>query len=80
MGAGKDKAAKMMALRLGQAVRKRREDVELSQDELAWRAEIHRAYMGVIERGAQNITVWKLFQISRALGLKPSDILKDIGL
>lgn len=80
MGAGKDKAAKKMAIRLGQAVRKRREDIDISQDELAWRAEIHRAYMGVIERGSQNITVWKLFQISRALGSKPSDILKDIGL
>jgi len=80
MGAANDKTAKKMAIRLGQAVRKRREEAELSQDELAWRPEIHRAYMGVIERGAQNITVWKLFQISRALGLKPSDILKDIGL
>jgi transcriptional regulator with XRE-family HTH domain len=80
MGAAKDKTAKKMAIRLGQAIRERREQVDLSQDELAWRAEIHRAYMGVIERGGQNITVFKLFQIARAIGIKPSDILKDIGL
>ena len=80
MGAATDKTAKMMAIRIGQAVRSRREGAELSQDELAWRAEIHRAYMGTIERGGQNITVFKLFQITRALGIKPSDILKDIGL
>lgn len=70
----------MMAIRLGQAVRARREEQEMSQDELAWRAEIHRAYMGTIERGGQNITVYKLFQVARALGLKPSDILSDIDL
>lgn len=80
MGAAADKTAKKMAIRLGQAIRSRRESVDLSQDELAWRAEIHRAYMGTIERGGQNITVFKLFQISRALGLKPSDILQDIDL
>jgi hypothetical protein len=36
--------------------------------------------MGTIERGGQNITVFKLFQITRALGIKPSEVLKDIGL
>ena len=80
MGAANDKTAKKIATRLGRAVRNRRENADLSQDELAWRAEIHRAYMGTIERGGQNITVFKLFQVARALGLKPSDLLKDIGL
>ncbi len=80
MGAADDKTAKKMAIRLGQAIRARRESVDLSQDELAWRAEVHRAYMGTIERGGQNITVFKLFQIARALGIKPSDILKDMNL
>jgi len=80
MGAANDKTAKKIAIRLGRAVRNHRENADLSQDELAWRAEIHRAYMGTIERGGQNITVFKLFQIARALGLKPSDLLKDIGL
>lgn len=80
MGAANDKVAKRLAIQLGQSVRARREEVELSQDELAWRSETHRAYMGTIERGGQNITIFKLFQIARALGVKPSDILKDIGL
>ena len=79
MGAGSDKAAKRMAIHIGQAIRSRREQNELNQDELAWRSDTHRAYMGTIERGEQNITVYKLFQISRALGAKPSDILRDIG-
>lgn len=80
MGAAKDKAAKRLAIQVGNAIRARRETFDLSQDELAWRADIHRAYMGTIERGGQNITIFKLFQISRALGIQPSDILKDIGL
>ena len=79
MGAGADKTAKRLAIQIGQAIRARRELAELNQDELAWRSDTHRAYMGTVERGGHNITVFKLFQISRALGAKPSDILKDIG-
>lgn len=80
MGAAEDKTAQKIAIKLGQTIRRAREEAGLSQDELAWRADIHRAYMGVIERGEQNITVFKLFQISRALGIKPSDILERTKL
>ena len=80
MGASQDKTAKKIAIQLGHAIRARREGEELSQDELAWRADIHRAYMGTIERGEQNITVFKLFQIARGLGVSPSELLQDIGL
>lgn len=79
MGAGSDKTAKRMAIHLGKAIRNRREQADLNQDELAWRSDTHRAYMGSIERGDYNITIYKLFQISRALGAKPSEILNDIG-
>ncbi len=80
MGSAKDKTAKIMAIRIGGAVRARRLEMDLSQDELAWRAEVHRAYMGTIERGEQNITVYKLFQVARGLGTTPSEILKDVDL
>jgi hypothetical protein len=36
--------------------------------------------MGVIERGEQNVTVSKLVQVCRGLGLKPSTLLGKIGL
>ena len=74
------KEARTLARKLGFAIRKARTDSGLSQDELAWRSEIHRAYMGVIERGEQNVTVSKLAQVCRGLGLKPSALLGKIGL
>lgn len=80
MGAANDKTAKKIAIKIGQAIRDRRIESDLSQDELAWRADVHRAYMGTIERGEQNITVFKLFQIARGLKIKPTDILRDIDL
>jgi transcriptional regulator with XRE-family HTH domain len=67
------------ARKLGFAIRRARDEKELSQDDLAWRCEIHRAYMGVIERGEQNITVLKLAQVCRGLGIKPSELLARIG-
>ncbi len=69
-----------LAKRVGQAVRATREQAGLSQDELAWRAGIHRAYMGVIERGEQNITIFKLYQVAKAMGIECSEILEKAGL
>ena len=42
MGAGSDKTAKRMAIHIGQAIRSRREQNELNQDELAWRSDTNR--------------------------------------
>ena len=67
------------AKKLGFAIRRARVEMALSQDELAWRCDIHRAYMGVIERGEQNITLVKLAQVCRGLGIKPSNLLTRIG-
>ncbi|HBR93883.1 MAG TPA: transcriptional regulator [Opitutae bacterium] len=76
----KDPTTKQIAVRVGSSVRSAREDANLSQDELAWRAGIHRAYMGVIERGEQNITIYKLYQVAEAMNLQPSEILEAADL
>ena len=81
MGSPKKQSTEKRAFarKLGFAIRRARDEKELSQDDLAWRCEIHRAYMGVIERGEQNITVLKLAQVCRGLGIKPSELLARIG-
>lgn len=76
----RSKESRSLARKLGFAIRKARTASGMSQDELAWRCDIHRAYMGVIERGEQNITVGKLTQVCQGLGVKPSHILTKIGL
>ncbi len=65
---------------LAAALRRTRSRAKLSQDELAWQAGIHRAYMGNIEQGKTNITVFKLQQVCQGLGVKPSQVLAELGL
>ena len=81
MGSPKNQSTERRAFarKLGFAIRRARDEKDLSQDALAWNCEIHRAYMGVIERGEQNITVLKLAQVCRGLGIKPSELLARIG-
>jgi len=51
----------------GERVRQLRKEKGLSQEAFADLAGIDRSYMGHIERGDQNITLTKIFQIAKAL-------------
>ena len=55
------------AVRLGKAIRRLRKRAELSQEELAASAGIHRTYIGSVERGERNISLDNLERIARAL-------------
>ena len=56
-----------LAIALGQNIRKARKDKDLSQEKLALMCGLDRSYMGRIERGEVNITVLKLYEISKVL-------------
>ena len=62
--------------RLGDAVRKRRLSLKLSQEALAERIDCHRNYIGNVERGEQNLTVDMLVRFAKALKCEPADFLK----
>jgi transcriptional regulator with XRE-family HTH domain len=66
--------------KIGLAVRARRDDLGLSQERLAESADCHRNYVGLVERGDQNLTLDGLVKFAKALKCKPSEILKDAGL
>jgi len=55
-------------------------DVALSQEKLAELAEVHRNYVGLVERGEQNLTVDSLVNIARALKCKVLFLIRDAGL
>ncbi|WP_334319011.1 helix-turn-helix domain-containing protein [Termitidicoccus mucosus] len=83
MAASKDTrtpAQIQLARQLGAVLRDVRNKAALNQEELAWRCEIHRAYMGFIEQGRYSITVAMLVQVCEQLGIKPSAVLRRIGL
>lgn len=54
--------------RLGLVLRQFRHDAGLSQEELSFRCELHRTYIGAVERGEVNIALRNLVTISHALG------------
>ncbi len=61
----------------GERVRQLRKEKGLSQEAFADLAGIDRSYMGHIERGDQNITLTKIYQISEALRVSVSDLISD---
>lgn len=65
---------------LGQAIRARREALEISQEALADAAQMDRAHMGKIERGERNVTLLNLLKIAAALKSPASDIMAAAGL
>ncbi|HLK30948.1 MAG TPA: helix-turn-helix domain-containing protein [Puia sp.] len=64
---------------IGQNILKFRKQKDLSQDELAYLAEIDRTYIGYIENAKYNITVAKLQSIADALEITMLDLLQEEG-
>lgn len=50
---------------------------DLSQEDLAHRAEIDRTYVSSLERGRYSATVDMLERLAAVLGVKPADLLAD---
>ncbi len=61
----------------GENVRKFRRILNISQEELAHRAELHRTYIGMIERAEKNITLLNMQKIANALEVNIEDLIKD---
>jgi CheY-like chemotaxis protein/DNA-binding XRE family transcriptional regulator len=53
--------------RLGAVVRSVRRQLGITQEELAWRADMHRTYIADIERGARNLTLRSAENLAKAL-------------
>jgi transcriptional regulator with XRE-family HTH domain len=66
--------------RFGQAVQALRHDLDVSQEELAARAEIHRTYLGDLERGNRNVALVNICRVAAALQVKPSALFQRMGM
>ncbi|MEY9420468.1 transcriptional regulator with XRE-family HTH domain [Bradyrhizobium japonicum] len=58
------------------SLRRKRHDLQMTEEELAERAGLSARYVGVIERGDVSASVMVLGQIAEALGVEPGDLLK----
>ena len=70
----KDKAI----VQFGEKVKAARKKKNISQEELASIANLHRTYIGMIERGEKNITLINILKLARALDVSASQLLESI--
>ena len=63
---------------VGSRVRDLRRERRISQEELASRAELHRNYVGSVERGERDIGITALSQIARALDVSLADFFGSL--
>lgn len=61
---------------VGKNVRRYRELKGISQEELAFDAELHRTYVSGVERGVRNPTVLIVGKLANALGVAPCKLLE----
>jgi DNA-binding XRE family transcriptional regulator len=64
--------------RFGYAVKMRREELKLTQEELADKAGVHRTYLSDIERGSRNLSLLNIERLAMALALRISELFEAV--
>jgi transcriptional regulator with XRE-family HTH domain len=67
-----------VAERFGQNLARLREDAEVTQEDLAYRASLHRTEIGLLERGGRIPRIDTLAKLAGALGVSPAALLEGI--
>jgi transcriptional regulator with XRE-family HTH domain len=70
--------AKNIQAALGARIRQLRKERKWSQENLAAASDMHWTYIGQVERGERNLTLQSLRAISKALGMKMSELLVGV--
>ncbi|MDO8543761.1 MAG: helix-turn-helix transcriptional regulator [Opitutaceae bacterium] len=65
---------------LGNAIRAERAKLGVSQEDFAEICDLHRTYIGQLERGEKNVSFTNVLRVARAFRLKPSALLSRAGL
>jgi transcriptional regulator with XRE-family HTH domain len=61
----------------GANARRFRQSLGLSQEAIAERMGVDRAFVSSMERGLQNATLLTVWEIARALEVRPADLLEE---
>lgn len=65
-----------ISILFGNKVKNFRKEKGISQEELAFRSDLHRTYIGMIERAEKNITLKNIQKIANGLGVSILDLFK----
>jgi transcriptional regulator with XRE-family HTH domain len=68
---------KEILIKFGDRVREIRKERGLSQEELSFKADLHRTYIGMIERAEKNITLVNIEKIANALEVSINDLFNE---
>lgn len=63
---------------VGLNLKRLRNAMDVSQEEMADKAGIHRTYISGVERGVRNPTVTVLAKIAKAAGAAPDELLRPV--
>ncbi len=63
-------------VKFGDNVRRIRKEKNLSQEQLSFKADLHRTYIGMIERAEKNVTLINIEKIAKALEVDIIELLK----
>ena len=62
----------------GQVLQQLRKERGISQEELGFESGYHRTYISLLERGKKSPSLQTMFQLAKALKVKPSEIVERI--
>lgn len=65
-----------LKLNLGSAIKRKRSELGISQEELAERAGLHRTYVSDVERGMRNLSLDNIEKLARALEMSVSGLFE----
>jgi transcriptional regulator with XRE-family HTH domain len=66
--------------RLGKAIRVRRVEVELTQEQLANQSDLDRSYVGGVERGERNVSIFNVAKIASGLDISLAELFSDLSV
>lgn len=69
---------KELSNKFGELIKQIRKEKGISQEELGFRSNVHRTYIGMIERGEKNITLENIEKIAKGLGVSMKLIFEQL--